>query len=126
MCDTGVLIECLRHNPQVVAELEQLGFENLAISCVTVAEIYYGMKKNEARVTRELINQFNKFHLTKEISVKFLQLMLGYQTQKIRIPDALIAATGIVENALLFTFNQKDFDYIEGIEFYKPTRTLKS
>jgi tRNA(fMet)-specific endonuclease VapC len=126
MCDTGVLIECLRHNPQVVAELEQLGFENLAISCVTVAEISYGMKKNEARVTRELINQFNKFHLTKEISVKFLQLMLGYQTQKIRIPDALIAATGIVENALLFTFNQKDFDYIEGIEFYKPTRTLKS
>lgn len=39
--------------------------------------------------------------------------------QIISVPDCLIAATSIISGYSLLTYNKKDFDFIEGIKFYK-------
>jgi tRNA(fMet)-specific endonuclease VapC len=120
LCDSGVLIEYFRGNQNVLDELDFLGFSRLLISSVTAAEIYFGMKKREKRKTVELINKFNIYHVDKEISLRFLQLMLSNLDNKIAIPDAIIAATALTANVKLYTFNRKDFDYIEGLKLYNP------
>lgn len=42
LCDTDVLIEYLKDNPQISTILETFGDENLAISIVTYAELIRG------------------------------------------------------------------------------------
>ena len=39
--------------------------------------------------------------------------------QIISVPDCLIAATSIITGFPILTYNNKDFDFIEGITFYK-------
>jgi predicted nucleic acid-binding protein len=46
--------------------------------------------------------------------------MLGYKEMGISVPDALIAAATVSNNFELFTYNRKDFDFIEGLKLYNP------
>jgi predicted nucleic acid-binding protein len=39
---------------------------------------------------------------------------------KIKLPDAIIAATAIVNNFVLLSRNTKDFEGIEGLEIVNP------
>jgi tRNA(fMet)-specific endonuclease VapC len=120
LCDTNIFIDLFHEEPRILQELDYLGFSRLAMSAVSVAEIYFGMRKRESVLTRDLVRKFNIYHLDKEISVRFLQLMLGYRDFGISVPDALIAATALVNNVELFTHNRKDFDFIDGLKLYKP------
>ena len=43
---------------------------------------------------------------------------------KIKLPDAIIAATAIVNNQILVTRNNKDFDKITGVQIFNPFETL--
>jgi predicted nucleic acid-binding protein len=53
LCDTNILIEFYKNNTQIVQELHHLGHDQLAISIVTQAELYFGalnkqeLKKNQ-------------------------------------------------------------------------------
>jgi tRNA(fMet)-specific endonuclease VapC len=120
LCDTNIFIGYFHGEENIIKELDFLTFDRLAISVISVAEIYYGMRKKEAVITRELVRKFNILHLDKEISKLFIQLVLGYKDMKIGVPDALIAATAISNQVELFTLNKKDFDFMDGIKFYKP------
>lgn len=62
LCDTGIFFAYFKGNEQVIYELDNvIGFENLAISVISIGEIFYGMRKHEKIPTKSLINQFNKF-----------------------------------------------------------------
>lgn len=39
--------------------------------------------------------------------------------RSISVPDCLIAATSLATGYPLLTYNKKDFDFIDGIIFYK-------
>lgn len=120
LCDTDVFINFFHEDERITNELDYLGFERLAMSVVSIAEIYFGMRKREALATKELIRKFNVFHLNKEVSNLFIQFMLGYHDKGIRIPDALIAATAVSSNVELFTLNRVDYDFIKGLKLYNP------
>ena len=79
LCDTNIFIDLFHEEDNIIRELDYLGFNRLAISVVSVAEIYYGMRKRETVDTRALIRKFNHVHIDKETSKVFLQLMLGYK-----------------------------------------------
>ncbi len=49
LCDTNILIEFYKGNPEIVRELERAGLSNLSISVITPGELYFG-----ARDKREL------------------------------------------------------------------------
>jgi tRNA(fMet)-specific endonuclease VapC len=120
LCDTNIFIDYFHDDEKVIKELDYLGFDRLAISVVSVAEIYFGMRKRETVKTRDLIRKFNLLHLDKNTSKLFIQFMLGYKDLGIAVPDALIAATTVSNNVELFTHNRKDFDFIEGLKLYNP------
>ncbi len=120
LCDTNVVFGYYHKKEEMIMELDGLGFERLAISSVSVAEMYFYMRKRERRKTKQLLNKFQVQPLTTEISNLFEQLMYEHHTKHPSIPDCLIAATALVINAELFTFNKKHFTYYEGIKIYKP------
>ena len=119
MCDSNIVFKYFRGEENIVKEVDALGFERLAVSAVTIAEMYFGMKKNEVRSTKELLNKFNHYHIDKQISRVFVGLLLEHKNE-LALPDALIASTALVYDVLLYTHNRKDFDFIEGISFYNP------
>jgi tRNA(fMet)-specific endonuclease VapC len=120
LLDTNILINILRGAEKEIQVVKLLGYEQIAISTISVLEVYYGMFKNEEKETKNAIKKFVKLHLDKEISQKAVEIMLAHSNMRPALPDCLIAATCIVYNAQLFTHNTKDFDYIKGVKLYKP------
>jgi predicted nucleic acid-binding protein len=51
LLDTNIVIGLLRGEKQESQIVASLGYENTAISTISVLEIYYGMFKNEAKDT---------------------------------------------------------------------------
>lgn len=120
LCDTNIIVDYFRNDFDICQELDQIGFNRLAISAVTEAELYQGMYKKEIRSTKELINKFAIIHIDKSISQRFTQLLFEYFGGRILIGDAIIAATALDLDLQLYTRNKKDFRFIKGIQFYKP------
>ncbi len=122
LCDTDVLIEYLKDNPQISTILETFGDENLAISIVTYAELIRGaLNRREQIKIKNQIESLTVISLSEDISREFQRILDLYSmSHKVSIPDALIAATAITSNLQLFTRNQKDFRYIKGIRLFTP------
>jgi len=59
------------------------------------------------------------FHIDDEISITASDLIERYaKSHGLKIPDALIAATSIIQDVQLFTLNTKDFKFIENIKLW--------
>lgn len=104
----------------MIQELEKIGFDRLYLSVISEAEMYVGMKKGEKRMTVETINKFNVIGLDAQISRQLRNLTWEHYATRPGIADMIIAATALTYSVELFTFNKKDFDFVEGITFYRP------
>lgn len=122
LCDTNILVEFYKNNAQILEELHRIGQNQLAISSVTQAELYFGaFNKVELKKIKNHLSLLTQFHLNVSISTIFLQLMETYSlSHKLSLPDALIAATALVHDSELYTLNAKDFQFISKIKIYKP------
>ena len=80
-------------------------------------EILFGaLDKNELKLIQNNINDYNIIHLNEDISKNAIDLIARYsKSHNLDIPDALIAATAIIHNIRLFTYNNKDFKYIKDL-----------
>ena len=120
LCDSNILFDYFRGVPVMMQELEELGFDRLCISVISEAEMYVGMKRSEQRRTTETINKFNVIGLDAEISQHLLNLTWEHYAKRPSIADMIIASTALTYAVELFTFNKKDFNFVEGIKFYRP------
>lgn len=121
LCDTNILIEFYKNNPQISQIFRAIGKDDLAISVVTEAELYFGaLNKAELQRIKQHLSSLHRLPLDTAVSNKFLQLMETYSlSHKLSIPDALIAATALVHKVELFTFNVKDFHFIPGLNLFE-------
>lgn len=121
LCDTDIIIELYRNNNRIISELKKLGQENIAISIVTVGELFFGaLNKSELKKIENDVKSLTVKNIDEEISVIFYSLMNQYSlSHKLGIPDALIASTAIANNIELFTLNLKHFTYIPELRLYK-------
>ncbi len=124
LCDTNIIIEAFRGNPEILTELDLIGYPNLYISDITIAEIYFGMKRKEARKTRELLNKFSQISIDQNISSKMLSLLYQFR-DRAGIPDSIITATALLGGFSLYTLNKIDFDFVKGLKFYNPKTARK-
>ena len=72
-----------------------------------------------------LVDFFNTaiiFELTSDIVYKTIQIR---QKQKIKLPDAIIGATALVNGLVLISRNTKDFRNIKELEVIDPYNLLK-
>ena len=120
LCDTNVIIEALKNNPVVIAAMEKIGLERIAVSVVTVMELYYGaLHKAELRKIKRHLSSIRILQIDEAISVAATELIERYaKSHGLQIPDALIAATSINRDLQLYTGNMKDFIYIEKISLW--------
>lgn len=117
LLDTNILIEILKGNPKTVQQVQTLDDE-LAISSITIMELYYGARdKQEVKKIEKFISLFTVVHLNETISFKAMQLIQMYaKSHTLDIPDGLIASTALTHNLELFTYNLKDFRFIEKLK----------
>ncbi|RYF68584.1 MAG: type II toxin-antitoxin system VapC family toxin [Cytophagaceae bacterium] len=117
LVDTNIVIDFLRQKPQVVAFVNQHGKENLALSPIVVMELFQGvLDKDDLQRTRKALNGF----VVLDLDPAVVQLAMQLQQQYILlhqpgIPDVLIAATALIYDLELRTYNLKDFRFIPGL-----------
>ncbi len=76
---------------------------------------YSGLTDITEQVLKNMLNQFNIIGITGEIEYETIQLR---KDSKIKLPDAIIAATAIVEDATLVTYDKKDFQKVKELKIY--------
>ena len=121
--DTSVIIDYLRTRELKRTFFEEIskvvGKKNLAISILTIQELFMGKSAANEKVEEFLIAIINSLSLLPynfEVAKKAGEIS---RVKNISFPDAAIAATAMVNNASLFTLNVKDFSGIAGLELYK-------
>ncbi len=122
LVDTNIIIEVLRNNREIIEVIDSTGIERMAVSCITVMELYYGaLNKADLRRIKKYIDAFEILQINHEISQSGIDLVEKYaKSHNLNLPDALIAATSITYGLELYTLNLKDFRYIEDLKLWHP------
>jgi tRNA(fMet)-specific endonuclease VapC len=126
LLDTDICIYWLKNREPFRSKVFSLGFDNLAISQVTVAELYYGaynsapthQEKNLARL-RQFI-QISTVLETKNLVLEHfgrLKATLRQQGQIVDDFDLLIASFAIAYDRVLFTNNIRHYVEIPGLNY---------
>ena len=126
LCDTDVIIETLKGDDKTIKIIERIGLENIAISSVTVMELYFGaLNKRELNKIKKYLKALKVVHFDSTVSEMAVSMIESYsKSHGLQIPDAIIAATALSLEIKLFTLNLKDFRYIDGLKLQKLTRNL--
>lgn len=128
LLDTNICIYFLKGRYGLVEKIERIGFENLFISEITVAELKYGVEKStnpekNRPVINGLIDRFKQLPIYGALDV--------YAKEKARLQkagnivddlDLFIGATAIENNMVLVTNNEKHFDRLQNIKVENWTK----
>lgn len=115
LLDTDICIEILRGNRSVIERYKTCD-ESVAISFMSVGELYYGAEKSNYKernksIIDELLLSIDVINSDIQILRKFGELKSNLSENKNILPDAdiLIAATALVRCKKLVTGNVKHF-----------------
>ncbi|WP_017734066.1 type II toxin-antitoxin system tRNA(fMet)-specific endonuclease VapC [Nafulsella turpanensis] len=122
LLDTNICIYFLKGRYGLVEKIEKIGFENLFISEITVAELKYGVEKSanpekNRLVINDLIDNFKQLPIYGALDI--------YAKEKARLKkegsivddlDLFIGATAIKNNMILVTNNEKHFVRLQNIK----------
>ncbi len=82
--------------------------------------------KRELKEIQEFINYYATLQLnSKGVELAFELIKKYHLSHNLGLADALIAASVIIADLQLFTFNIKDFDFISGLKLYYPPNMSK-
>lgn len=108
LVDTDVFIDHLRG----VRELKR-GRHRLHYSVITQAELFAGTSGSDLAAT--LLGPFREISVDRAIAER---AGLIRRENRIRLPDALIAATALEHSLSLSTRNRRDFESIRGLRLH--------
>jgi predicted nucleic acid-binding protein len=120
LLDTCILIDYLRGNSSIYDLLIKDKSINLYMSTVTVMELILGaLNKREVNYIQKAFKEIKIIYINEDISKNAEDLMIKYnKSHNLQIDDALIAATSMVMNIVLITYNKSDFQFIPNISLY--------
>jgi len=121
LIDTNIFIEYYKNNPAICKILEQIDPQKIAVNDVVCAELYFGARNRQelANIVSDM-EKLNVLTIHPQISRLAVDLVKQHcLSNKLRLPDAQIAATALYYNAELFTLNRKDFAYIPNLKLYE-------
>ncbi|MBI5748940.1 MAG: type II toxin-antitoxin system VapC family toxin [Nitrospinae bacterium] len=119
LIDTDVLIDIGRKINLAIASLKRVEEEAVpGISIITQMELMIGCRnKKEICILEDFLQHFEIIGLNETIGNKSVELLRQYRlSHSLLIADALIAATSLTINSPLLTKNQKDYQFIKGLE----------
>lgn len=121
--DSSVFVDYLRNYSLSIAFFQSFSREQrgeILFSAVTETELIAGKScdNNEVRtIILNLLRDFRKIEVDNQIALKAGDLSRKYGTD---LPDAIIAATALINKAELLTRNVKDFDNIPDLVVKNP------
>jgi predicted nucleic acid-binding protein len=115
--DTNIVIEYIkkRDNEKIIEFVDS--FDRVYINDVVIMELYQGARdKRELNYIKKKIMKFEVLKMNQEIISLAREILDRYTlSHNTKIMDALIASTVIMYNIDLYTFNKKDFRYLEQV-----------
>ncbi len=116
LIDTCIIIDYLRGNPAI-----DFSQEEILINPVVELEILQGVRnKREQKEALRTMQSFKRVEYSPECFDLAKILILRYTlSHSLKLPDALIAASCLIYGLPLWTYNVKDFAYIEGMKIHK-------
>lgn len=120
--DTNTVIYYLQQQFPLSAEKfidDMLLTEQPVISAITEIELlcWKAISKNDLEVLHNFINEALVMELEQSIKIKTAEIRKAY---RIKLPDAIIAATALIYNLTLLTRNTTDFNGIKGLKIINP------
>ena len=117
LLDTNVLIDAFAGEPaavKAITDVRSSVVEWVGFSSITRLELlgFAGLTGEDETGLRELLAQFNEFLVTPEVIDEAIRIRKAI---RIKTPDAIIAATALVQNSLLVTRNVTDFKRVPGL-----------
>jgi|CryBogDrversion2_1035201.scaffolds.fasta_scaffold33091_1 predicted nucleic acid-binding protein len=121
LIDTNIAIGYIgnRLNAISMNELDNIFDAEYHISVINKIELlgYPNLDKNEEGKFNLLINHSILHPIDNKIIEETISIRKGH---KIKLPDAIIAATCLVNGLEILTLNIKDFENIEGLKVIEP------
>ena len=105
--DSCILIDYLNGVEQAKQEIEQLDKPSRCISTLSWIEVMVGVEEKHHDVVADFLTSFTILPVNSDVAVTAVQVR---KERKIKLPDVIIEATAIANNALLITRNTKDFE----------------
>lgn len=123
LLDTGIIIYALKGRPGVVAHLEKHARSPMAMSVISLMELYFGAHRsrqaeaNLARV-RTLEHSFRILAADDSIAATFgsLKARIAAAGTMLDDFDLIIASTALANNLTLVSSNERHFGRIEGLK----------
>lgn len=100
---------------------EIITLDRIVLSAITKMELMLGAaNKHELMKIDEKLHRFNIALINNDITLKaFVLLHNHHLSHGLAIPDCIIAATAIVTDLELFTYNTKGFKFFKELKLYK-------
>jgi predicted nucleic acid-binding protein len=121
LVDTNVAIEYIGETlpEKSLAMIDGVVDGRFYISVINKIELlgFADITENEELKFQELINASDVLNLDEDIISRTIKIR---KTYKIKIPDAIIAATALANQLTIITRNTKDFEKIQELEVINP------
>lgn len=121
LTDTNVAIDYIGEvlPEKVLSSLDNIFDSTFYISVINKIELlgFSDITKKEELKFQELINAANVLELDEVVVKKTIEIRKHY---KIKLPDAIIAATSMVYELTLISRNISDFKKIDGLHLVNP------
>lgn len=123
--DTNIIIDHLRQSKKkktiLTGLVEKFSREELAISIVSIQELFEGQSTKEDKRETDLLETISSLKI---VAYNFEVAKLAGEIARdlgraIDMADAAIAASAIINGASLLTLNKKDFSGIKDLELAK-------
>ena len=129
VCDTDVLIEYYNQKSSRFEETKfnlenQIGLNNIIISVITAMEILAGAdNKREEKKLEKFLSRFRLSLLNESISKDAFIMFKKYKlSHGMAIPDCLIASTARILDLPLYSYNFKDFKFVDNLNLFKAAK----
>ena len=119
LLDTNAVIYYFKGMQKAVAvfKLIEDANEEVNLSVITKIELLSFDNEDELKNIDRLLVNSRIFSLDDEIVDKTIEVRRKY---KLKLPDAIIAATAMINNLILVTHNKKDFKKTRGLKIIDP------
>ena len=122
LLDTNILIEAVGNTSRAIAALKQAVVSDwVGYSAITRLELfgYPNLTSDEETALDRLTKELEEVVVTSSVIDRAIQIR---KSTRIKVPDAIIAATALEMDAVLMTRNEGDFITVEGLTIINPWR----
>ena len=110
--DTNILIDYLKGKPEATSLIDRCLKEGQILTCslISKVELLSGARPGEEKVLQDFLDAFDSIGLDDNIAEAAGRYMILFRkSHDINIADAIIAASALEREAVLYTLNDRHF-----------------